>query len=417
MLAEKLAERGHEVVWWISSFDHQKKKLILADDQTLPLFPSVIVKSLRGIPYNKNFSIRRYMDHRIIARKFRERAVAMPRPDLIVTAMPDYHLAWEAVAFAQKQGIPVIVDIRDPWPDVFFLHVPPILRPFLRWALHFDYRKLKRTLQGADAITSMVSDWLDWGLAKAGRYRTWKDKVFLIGAPQPDSFSSGAIPERLAPILRAVKGKFVVTFIGTFNRNYEPTVLVEAAAILQERKELQGRIAFILAGDGVFFQRVKERATGMKNIFLPGWVNREEMEAIQAVSSVGVVPSVLPTEAFPNKAFGYFSAGLPVLSSNDGDLPRMLAEHDAGYHFERNNQGQLADLILKLTTDPDLHERMSRNARNLFVERLDADRIYTSFVDHLMAVAAAKHSTTAEQPQLHLVAKEGNGVPQGVNPF
>lgn len=400
MLAEKLAERGHEVVWWLSSFDHQKKTMIMRDDAELKLAPAVLVKALKGISYSRNFSLRRYIDHRIIAWKFRRRAARMPPPELIVAAMPDHHLAWEAVAFARERAIPVVIDIRDPWPDVFLLHVPLVLRPLLTAVLCADFRKLKKTLQGADAITSMATGWLGWGLAKAGRSPTWKDRVFFIGAPRQDAISPGTIPARLAPLLQQVKNKFVVTFIGMFNRSYDPRVIVEAAALLQQRKDLQGRIAFILAGDGVFFARVQERAKGLDNVFLPGWVNREEIEAIHSVSSVGVVPSAIPTQAFPNKAFRYFSAGFPVLSSNDGDLPRLLSDYEVGYHFERGNHRQLADLIVRLLEGPGLQGRMARNARRLFEERLDAERTYESFAGHVEAVAAQPPAPTLERSQL-----------------
>jgi len=401
MLAEKLVERGHEVVWWVSCFDHTKKRMVLEDDADLNLAPGILVKALKGMPYAASFSLRRYIDHRIIAWKFRKRADSVPLPHLIVACMPDYNLAWEAVAFARKRGIPIVVDIRDPWPDLFVDHAPSILKPLLRVVLYRDFQKLKRTLQAADAITSMVNGLLQWGLSKAGRRPTWKDRVFLIGAPRPNKGAGGSVSDRIAAVLEQVKTKFVVAFTGTFNRTYDPTVIINAAELLQQRKDLQGRIAFVMAGDGDYFSQTKNLAHKLGNVFFPGWVNRQERDSIHSVSSVGVVPGTLPG-AFPNKAFAYLSAGLPVLSSTGGDLNRLLSDYDAGYYFGAGNHVQLASLIVKLLEEPGLQRKMAQNARRLFDERLDADKIYSSFVDHLEALARERpaHGAKATDKEL-----------------
>ena len=385
MLGAELASRGHDVLWWISSFDHQRKRMVLPDDAELQLAPHLTARALRGIPYRKNLSVRRYVDHQLIAWKFRSRARALPRPDAIVASMPDHLLTFEAVMLARRLGVPILVDIRDPWPDVFLDHWPPPARPVLKAMLARDYWILRKTLTCADGITSMVSDWLDWGLAKVGRAPTWKDKVFFIGGPR--QLVDPPIPDRIRPLVERVQGSFVVTFVGTFNRNYQPKVVVEAVEHLRARGTSLGRIDFILAGDGEFFDSVRELAQGLDNVHFPGWVNRDEIEAIQSVSSVGVVPALLPTPAFPNKAFGYLSAGLPVLSSNDGDMRRLLLSYDAGFHFERGDSRKLADQIELLAGQPDVCRRMAHNARRLFGELLDAERIYSSFADHVEAVA------------------------------
>jgi len=396
MLADELAARGHEVVWWVSSFDHQKKRMILPDNVETSLGPSIMARSVRGTPYRNNVSLRRYLDHGIIARKFRERAPHLLPPDVIVAAMPDHQLAWEAVAYARRRNIPIVVDIRDPWPDAILDRVPPAVAPLLRAGLFLDFRMLERTLKKADGITSMVTDWLEWGLAKAGRRQTWKDRVFYIGAPRENGILTGDVPRSLAPIFEQIRGKFVVGFISTFSQVYQPSVIVKAARLLRGSPELRDRIAFLLAGDGQYFAAVRKEAQGLDNVFLPGWVNREEMQAIHSISSVGIVPGNLVTEAFPNKAFGYLSAGLPILTSNDGDLPRMLAEFDAGYHFERGNERQLAELIAKIAASPERRASMAANAQRLFDEKLSAERIYVSFADHIEVVAGLRHTREHE---------------------
>ena len=46
MLGEKLTLRGHQVVWWASSFDHQHKRMILGDRATVRLTSGITVRSI-----------------------------------------------------------------------------------------------------------------------------------------------------------------------------------------------------------------------------------------------------------------------------------------------------------------------------------------------------------------------------------
>ena len=59
--------------------------------------------------------------HKIVAKKFNEIALSnhIEFPDLILCAYPAIELSRAGVQFANKIGVPVVVDIRDLWPDIF----------------------------------------------------------------------------------------------------------------------------------------------------------------------------------------------------------------------------------------------------------------------------------------------------------
>src|SRR5574341_243598 len=118
LLADKLITKGHSVLWWASAFDHLQKKWISKQETEVKISNNFTIKLLKGIGYKRNVSIRRFIDHRIIAKRFRELVSAESRPDIIVASLPSHDLAYEAVMYANKNNIPIIVDIRDPWPDI-----------------------------------------------------------------------------------------------------------------------------------------------------------------------------------------------------------------------------------------------------------------------------------------------------------
>src|SRR5688500_2440023 len=90
LLADALVSRGHTVTWWASTFDHFSKTQLFADDAAIDICDGYRIRALRGCAYRKNISLQRYVDHGLIARKFRKLARLEEPPDVIVASMPDY---------------------------------------------------------------------------------------------------------------------------------------------------------------------------------------------------------------------------------------------------------------------------------------------------------------------------------------
>ncbi|MBI5643074.1 MAG: glycosyltransferase family 4 protein [Deltaproteobacteria bacterium] len=384
LLADKLSERGHRVMWWTSAFDHFKKDWIFPDDREVRIGNNVRILALKGFGYKKNISIARFYDHRQLARKFRKLAPGFKRPDIIVTAMPSYDLAYEAVIYANAIKVPVLVDIRDAWPDIFLDQVPNGLKAVLRLALYGEFRTLKKTLKKADGMISMMNTLLEWGLNHAGRQRTWKDKVFYLGHRENRRPADGG--EKLGRLKAELSGKFVVTFIGTFASYHNPSILVDCAKKMAEVKD----ITFVLAGNGEFLEGVRRKSEGMPNVKLPGWLSQSEISELLSRSSVGICTTARKAEFFPNKAFAYLSAGLPVISAFDGDLKEVLEEYGIGFSYPPNDAEALAGCVRRLYEDKALYKRMSEKALKVFKEQFDASKIYESYSEHIEQVASTQ---------------------------
>lgn len=380
LLAERLAERGHSVLWWGSTFDHFTKQWIAPREQRMDYSPGVQLQLLRGRGYRRNVSLSRILDHRLIARRFRTLAPLQPSPDLILASMPTYDLAFESVLYAAARQIPVLIDIRDQWPDIFLDPVPSPLRPLARALLAWEFHLLKATLRGASGITSMMEALLRWGLCYVGRERTWRDRVFYLGHQE----GGAEVDDRQVETYRRQFGdSFVVLFIGTFGSYHHPATLVEAA------RRLTGKnILFVIAGDGERRGELQRLAAPLDNVIFPGWVKQREINALLKLSHVGVCPASQPALFLPNKAFLYFSAGLPVCSAFQGDMQYILETMRVGLYYPPNDATTLADHIERLKNDPGFYATLSQNARRAFQDHFDADAIYPDFVRHIEAVQA-----------------------------
>lgn len=378
LLAEQLNFRGHHVVWWASAFNHLRKRWVFDEDTQINVRPDLEIRALKGIGYRKNVSLKRFVDHRILAKKFKAQAAKLPKPDVIVTSMPSHDSAYEAVCYAERNQIPVLVDVRDQWPDNFLDHVPSALRPFGYALLANEFRMVKHLLRKANGIISMSDALFNWGLTYAKRDKASADGVFHLGYA-PVSIPAGYQSAKIDEIQQRVAGGFVVTFIGTFANYHDPSLLVDAARALKDYN-----IKFVLAGDGELFEAVKKHAFGLDNVFFPGWLEQHDISLLLRISHVGTCPTgqVGSDRAFfPNKVFSYLAEGLPILSAFGGELQDVLDTHETGYTYRDIND--LVRFIQQLSSDQGRYQKLSTNARNLFTEQYNAVQIYSNYAIHI----------------------------------
>jgi len=380
LIADKLIERGHQITWWTSAFDHFKKEFIFNKDTELVIKKDLKVIAFKAIGYRKNFGLSRFIDHRIIAAKFRAKSKNYVKPDIIIASTPSYDLAYEAILYAKKNKVPILVDIRDQWPDVFLNYPNPFFRKALNLVMFNEYLIVKRVLGMADGLIAMMNDLLDWGLAYACRYKTERDKVFYLGYKR--DLRNQRDSDKITGILSKLSGKFIVTFIGTFSYNNNPSILLDCAARLEKED-----IYFVLAGDGEFFKEIKKRSSLMPNISLTGWLDQEDITTLLKYSHVGICHTTQKNAFFPNKIFVYLSAGVPIISAIAGELKEFLEKYEIGLYYPSNNIDSLVSAIMKIYNDPQLRAKMSANASKIFNEMLDADKIYNDYADYVELMA------------------------------
>jgi glycosyltransferase involved in cell wall biosynthesis len=155
--------------------------------------------------------------------------------------------------------------------------------------------------------------------------------------------------------------------------------------------EVAGRFAssnsngahFIFAGDGPRYASFAKTAGRLPNVTLTGWLEESDIRYLLSISHVGLLPWRSVRDAMPNKLFDYLSAGLPVISSLEGEAAQILAECDAGLSYRCGDQQTLYDHISRLTHDSLLRERQARNARDLFERRFRSDVVYGKYADYL----------------------------------
>ena len=171
MLAQFLLSQGHEVVWWMSTVDHLRKELVYPQEKILQVSDAYKIYLLHGPLYKKNVSLMRLINHRMIANRFLTASKSEKKPDVIVCSFPTIDFAHAAVKYAKANSVPVIVDVRDLWPDVLLTAIPPSFSRIGKFLLTPYYRMAKYCLRNTDYLTAVSPGYLQWAstLSRRGR--------------------------------------------------------------------------------------------------------------------------------------------------------------------------------------------------------------------------------------------------------
>jgi len=397
ILAKELVNAGHEVVWWTSTFDHTSKKQRSESSSVIQINDNYRIRLLHGRSYKNNVSIDRVANHREVAAAFRISADEEARPGVILSSYPTLELCKASVDFGKQHGVPVAIDIRDLWPDVFVDLFPRMLRPLGYWLIRILRARVASTFQDADAFVGNSPGFVSWAQTLAGRGARDADKVFPFG------YSTEPVEEKLLGEARKFWAGFgihdeentlVTCFFGTLGRQFDIETVIKAAQLL-EREERPFR--FVLCGTGDRFEDFKRQAAGCKSIVFPGWVGQAEIRTLMGMSRAGLAPyfsGVGFTANMPNKPIEYLSAGLPVVSSLKGHLETVLSAHNCGRTYANGDSAGLADILRDLYDNSAETEVMSRNARSLFQAEFAAGKIYPRFVEYLESLAAGERGSS-----------------------
>jgi glycosyltransferase involved in cell wall biosynthesis len=381
-LAQTLADLGHEVMWWTSSFDHVRKVFRVEGETTFAHSERLRIRYVPSPGYAQNISLARVWDHLLmamrIASQIREES---DQPDVVVASLPTPEIAAVVAAWGASRGIPVVVDVRDLWPDVFESAFPARLRDVAPLFLA-PFRALSRlACSRAAALTGHAPAFVEWGAEMAGRPVRDQDRSFPHGY-----FSKPPLPEEQEAAdgfwdaLGVQEGEFLICYFGAIGHQFDLDVVLDAAHLLRDR------VRFVLCGSGDRLEHYRARAAQLENVVFPGWVDRPRIWSLMRRSRLGIAPYIDRKDfrmTISNKIPEYLSEGLPILLSLPaGYLHDLLTDAGAGISYSASSR-KLARLIEGLADSPPSLEAMSDRARALFTERFEGGRVYGEFAAYL----------------------------------
>lgn len=390
LIARQLLAAGHEVEWWSSTFDHRRKTHRAKQYERIEVEPGYQLHLLPSPGYHNNVSLARLYDHAVFADCFSRHAADSLRPDLIFCALPTIDLCQVATQYGRHNGIPVVLDVRDLWPDIFQELVPGFLRPFSEIGMRVLRRKVGRACRDATGLVGITPRFVEWATTYAGRPVGPNDESFPLAYPEeqlPQSEVQKALEKWRE--LGLDDGQFVASAILYLGhpRFLDMAPVLDAARRLAARDANHFRI--VICGDGEGLPELRRQAAGLPTVLFPGWAGAAEIRALLELSSVGLVPYASTFSfkmSYPNKVFEYMSAGLPIISQLQGQISELLAGEACGLTVGNADGAALAKAIVECDADPIRLGRMGNAAKALYRRSFAAERVYSELVKHLEGV-------------------------------
>lgn len=164
-----------------------------------------------------------------------------------------------------------------------------------------------------------------------------------------------------------LEDKFVVAYSGNLGRAHDVQTVLQAAETLRHRPE----IAFLFVGGGHGIAEVQARAHALElsNVVFKPYQPRENLPLSLGAGDVHWL-SLKPGFdglVLPSKFYGIAAAARPiiVIGSGDGELARLVREHDCGIAVPPGDGETLTRQILSLANDRARTAQMGANARTM----------------------------------------------------
>src|SRR6185369_11175999 len=333
---------------------------------------------------------RRVIHHRRIAEEFSKLARAAPDlPDLIHVGNVPLELCEAAVRFGKEMDIPVVLDIRDLWPDIYLDLVPRPLRflkPVVRALLHFSYRSARYSMSNATAITGITEPFVDWGVKLSRRERRVSDRVFHMSYPESKGLKDPDAIKILQGRLGLAGGEFIACYFGNLGYQSDFRTLLNAAKLIPPHSPIR----FVICGDGPKLPALRREAAGMTNVILPGWIDPMHIPHLMHIASVGLLP-FKDTDNYvlnmPNKFSEYLSGGLVLACGVRGEMASLVRANHCGFVYPTGDAIALAGELQAISADPDRCAKMKAQSRHLFRTQFNCEVVYAELCDYLEDLA------------------------------
>lgn len=376
-IADAALQRGHKVTFFSGTFKHNTKTQRFGQTTYQSINENYKLVFVHSKPYHENISLKRMLAHYDLAKKLMSEIKKQNKPDVIFISLPPLSTVAKIVEWATKNNIPVVVDIIDPWPEVFVKGFPSSFQKIGKKFLWPFYQRFRNIIKKATAITAISEEYIQWS------------KKFELNG-KPTSFFYPAVQfnevkqafNRLQSFYK--KGdRLRIIYAGSLSVSYDIPTILSAAEIIEQKYPSQTE--FIIAGAGPQESVIKEK--DRKNVKFLGWLGQEDMYREFFLSDLGLTQHVKgATQSVTYKLFDYLSAGLPVLNSLKSEMGDIIVNNKVGFNNESGNAMSLVVNIERFINDKSLLQQYKQNALKLTAEMGDSKVVYNKLVQFIESV-------------------------------
>ncbi len=365
-ITDEFLKNGHQVTYITASFSHMHKTMRKAGHTPaglqLVLLPTP--------PYRNNKGLKRILSHFQLSRALKgwlQKLDKSALPGLVISATPPVLSNYVLAKFCNKNKISFIIDIQDLWPEEF-IKLSRAKRA-LKVLMTPYYSLAEQAIKLATGVTAVAQDYLDY----------YRDEA--AGKPQK-VFYLGAKTEKFIPV-STIKSPGNPAKIILIGHSQAGSYIMMAARAIQNIPSVQLTVAGLKEKAELFDKLIKKE--NLHSVEIIPWLDTEKIYSMLPGYDAGLI-LINPESkcAFPNRAFTYFAAGLPVINNiRSGELEKCIFENNLGITIE-TTEAQIESAIkycLGSFTLPE-HKRI----REFAEKHYDRNKIYADYYNWVMNV-------------------------------
>jgi glycosyltransferase involved in cell wall biosynthesis len=368
---KELIEKGYNIKVFSSSFLHFSGENIIKDKSSYlinkdTMVPFVFIKtpSYRGSGFMRVWNmVVFYLRLMIIAKKF---YIEDEKPDIIIASSPHPFTLLAGIRLAKKYNIPCVCEIRDMWPEVFFLggrvREKSIFGKLLLQGEHWFYKKANSIIFLKEGDVTYLSD-KKWDLVNGGDIDLTKCHYINNGI-DITTFNN----QRESNILKDYdleNQKFKLIYTGTVRPVNNVQIILDCAKLLKDENDIE----FLIYGDGNLVDKLKQRVIDEKirNVKIKGRVDKKYIPYILSKSDINILCYSATQYNWSrgnssNKLFEYMASGKPVISTVRMGYS-IINKYKCGLELENASGEDLANAILDIKRMPkEKYEELGQNA-------------------------------------------------------
>jgi len=298
-----------------------------------------------------------------------------PRPDVLFVESQPLSLGLVAILMKWLRGVPYIYNVPDLQVDVAQQLGFMSNNRLLRFAHNLENYFLSQSWRISTVTHRFIDHFQSRGIPR-------EQITFLPNGADSD-FLRPRPPDPELLDRWGLRGKKVFLYVGTHAFYHGLDTLIEAAALLQDRKD----IAFLLVGDGPEKPRLEQMASDLNlgNVIF-GKSPYSEMDRLYSIAyaSVATLRNMDVAKSMRlSKIFPSLSCGVPVVYAGIGEAAELIAEHECGLTVEPERPDLLAQSIEALAEDQALRDRLGTTGRELIETEYAWSQIVKRWLEEL----------------------------------
>lgn len=328
-------------------------------------FKAVFINELG---YDRSICIKRLVSSRSFAKNLIGYLESQPKPDLIYQVVPTLDSASTVSKFANKNNIPLVIDVQDLWPEAFKMAIDiPLLSSIAFLPMRLQANGIYKR---ADRICAVSETYVQRALKNNNKCGFGQAVFIGINLANFDKFAAENKIE---------KGKRLrLAYCGSMSKSYNLKMVIDALSVMKNPPD------FICMGEGDDRRKLETYAKDKKvDAVFTGFIEYPQMCGLLCSCDITVNPILGKSVAsIINKHGDYAASGLPVLNTQESaEYKKLVEDYNMGFNCKSDDPADLAEKLELLCENEQLRRQMGKNARSCAEEKFDRARTYPKLVE------------------------------------